>query len=60
MSQFPALVLTLRLVYGSENVTSGASSDIRSATATARDMVTVIASFSFLSNLSLCVALGFF
>jgi len=28
------------LIYGSENVTSGASSDIRSATATARDMVT--------------------
>lgn len=32
-------------VYGSENVTSGASSDIRSATDTARAMVTVNRSF---------------
>ncbi|KAJ7452414.1 ATP-dependent peptidase [Mycena galericulata] len=35
------------LIYGSENVTSGASSDIRSATSTARAMVTVIDSDSY-------------
>lgn len=44
---------TSLVVYGSENVTSGASSDIRSATRTARNMVQVRASHA--SGLLVCL-----
>jgi len=39
---FPTLNSLLLSVYGTENVTSGASSDIRSATRTAQSMVKVV------------------
>ena len=39
---FPLLLVSLLSVYGSENVSSGASSDIKRATKTAEAMVKVI------------------